>query len=214
AAATRYAQAQAAVTAATNAQTAAQIKLNTATSIAGRLAKGAFGLIGGWAGVATLGVMGLAAAYSYFSNKAEEAKQKLAEQAKVAEKADEELKKLTGNDKAKAVNDLTTAFNTQNEALEKSSRAVGSALIDIENYARGNREVEKISQEARTGTISYTEAIERLNKIKLPTDLYENLKKQAAQYDDNASKASLSAEKLKLFGVEVSLAGNKAQNAA
>ncbi|HHP7001175.1 TPA: tape measure protein, partial [Acinetobacter baumannii] len=99
AAATRYAQAQAAVTAATNAQTAAQIKLNTATSIAGRLAKGAFGLIGGWAGVATLGVMGLAAAYSYFNNKAEEAKQKLAEQAKVAEKADEELKKLTGNDK-------------------------------------------------------------------------------------------------------------------
>ena len=29
--------------------------------------------------------MGLAAAYSYFNNKAEEAKQKLAEQAKVAE---------------------------------------------------------------------------------------------------------------------------------
>ncbi|MCF4956530.1 transglycosylase SLT domain-containing protein, partial [Acinetobacter baumannii] len=80
--------------------------------------------------------------------------------------------------------------------------------------ARGNREVEKISQEARTGTISYTEAIERLNKIKLPADLYENLKKQAAQYDENSSKASLSAEKLKLFGVEVSLAGNKAQNAA
>ncbi|HEC0059485.1 phage tail tape measure protein, partial [Acinetobacter baumannii] len=189
-------------------------KLNTATSIAGRLAKGAFGLIGGWAGVATLGVMGLAAAYSYFNNKAEEAKQKLAEQAKVAEKADEELKKLTGNDKAKAVNDLTTAFNAQNKALEKSSRAVGSALIDIENYARGNREVEKISQEARTGTISYTEAIERLNKIKLPTDLYENLKKQAAQYDDNASKASLSAEKLKLLRVEVKLGGNEAQNAA
>ncbi|RDF52825.1 phage tail tape measure protein, partial [Acinetobacter baumannii] len=199
---------------ATNAQTAAQIKLNTATSIAGRLAKGAFGLIGGWAGVATLGVMGLAAAYSYFNSKAEEAKQKLAEQAKVAEKADEELKKLTGNDKAKAVNDLTTAFNAQNKALEKSSRAVGSALIDIENYARGNREVEKISQEARTGTISYTEAIERLNKIKLPTDLYENLKKQAAQYDDNASKASLSAEKLKLLRVEVKLGGNEAQNAA
>ncbi|EOX9610190.1 tape measure protein, partial [Acinetobacter baumannii] len=171
-------------------------------------------LIGGWAGVATLGVMGLAAAYSYFNNKAEEAKQKLAEQAKVAEKADEELKKLTGNDKAKAINDLTTAFNAQNKALEKSSRAVGSALIDIENYARGNREVEKISQEARTGTISYTEAIERLNKIKLPTDLYENLKKQTAQYDANASKASLSAEKLKLLRVEVKLGGNEAQNAA
>ncbi|MDC5273894.1 tape measure protein [Acinetobacter baumannii] len=214
AAATRYAQAQAAVTAATNAQTSAQLRLNAATSMAGRLAKGAFGLIGGWTGVATLGVMGLAAAYSYFSGKAEEAKQKLAEQAKVAEKADQELKKLTGNDKAKAVNDLTAAFNSQNEALKKSSLAVGSALIDIENYARGNKEVEKISREARTGTISYSEAIERLNKIKLPTDLYENLKKQAAQYDENASKASLSADKLKVLGKEVKLVGNQAQNAA
>ncbi|MDK6033336.1 phage tail tape measure protein, partial [Acinetobacter baumannii] len=44
--------------------------------------------------------------------------------------------------------------------------------------------------------------------------LYENLKKQAAQYDDNASKASLSAEKLKLLRVEVKLGGNEAQNAA
>ena len=58
--------------------------------------------------------------------------------------------------------------------MSKSSLAVGAALIDIENYARGNREVENISQEARKGTISYAEAIERLNKIKLPTDLYEN----------------------------------------
>ncbi|HCD61186.1 MAG TPA: phage tail tape measure protein, partial [Acinetobacter nosocomialis] len=89
-----------------------------------------------------------------------------------------------------------------------------SALIDIENYARGNWEVEKISQEARKGTISYTEAIERLNKIKLPTDLYENLKKQAAQYDQNSVKAAQSADKLKIFGVEVTLTGNKAQNAA
>ncbi|MDC4031672.1 transglycosylase SLT domain-containing protein, partial [Acinetobacter baumannii] len=39
-------------------------------------------------------------------------------------------------------------------------------------------------------------------------------KKQAAQYDDNASKASLSAEKLKLLRVEVKLGGNEAQNAA
>ncbi|MDV7656254.1 hypothetical protein R4614_18860, partial [Acinetobacter baumannii] len=68
--------------------------------------------------------------------------------------------------------------------------------------------------DARTGTISYTEAIERLNKIKLPTDLYENLKKQAAQYDQNSVKAAQSADKLKIFGVEVTLTGNKAQNAA
>ncbi|MBR7713714.1 tape measure protein [Acinetobacter nosocomialis] len=171
------------------------------------------GLLGGPIGIG-ITVASLAAGYLLMRDNTAEANKKLEEQAKVAERTDEALKKLSGNDKAKAVNDLTTAFKAQNEALEKSSFAVGAALIDIENYARGNKEVEKISQDARTGTISYSEAIERLNKIKLPTDLYENLKKQAAQYDENSSKASLSAEKLKIFGVEVSVAGNKAQNAA
>lgn len=171
------------------------------------------GLLGGPVGIG-ITVASLAAGYLLMRDNTAEANKKLEEQARVAEKTDEALKKLAGNDKAKAVDDLTAAFNAQNEALSKSSLAVGAALIDIENYARGNWEVEKISQEARKGTISYAEAIERLNKIKLPTDLYENLKKQAAQYDENSSKANLSAEKLKLFGVEVNLAGNKAQNAA
>ncbi|SSO33449.1 tape measure protein [Acinetobacter nosocomialis] len=171
------------------------------------------GLLGGPVGIG-ITVASLAAGYLLMRDNTAEANKKLEEQAKVAERTDEALKKLAGNDKTKAVNDLIAAFNAQNEALEKSSRSVASALIDIENYARGNWEVEKISQEARKGTISYTEAIERLNKIKLPTDLYENLKKQAAQYDDNASKASLSAEKLKLLRVEVKLGGNEAQNAA
>ncbi|WOQ34635.1 tape measure protein [Acinetobacter baumannii] len=197
-------------TIATTAYSVAQSRLTTVATLGSR----ALGLVGGPIGAITLGITALAAGYMYFQDKAAKATQKLEEQAKVAERTDEALKKLSGNDKAKAVNDLTTAFKAQNEALQKSSFAVGAALIDIENYARGNKEVEKISQDARTGTISYSEAIERLNKIKLPTDLYENLKKQAAQYDENSSKASLSAEKLKIFGVEVSLAGNKAQNAA
>ncbi|MCH7394178.1 tape measure protein [Acinetobacter dispersus] len=214
AAAARYAQAQAAVTVATNAQTAAQGKLAAVSMSFGRLASGAFALVGGPIGAITLGVAGLSAAYSYFNNKAEEANQKLAEQAKVAEETDEQLRKLSGNDKKKAIDDLTTAFEDQNKEVRKSELAVGSALIAIENYTRGNTEVEKVSREARTGVITYTEAVERLNKIKLPTDLYEKLKDQTRQYDENASKASLSATKLKLFGIEVKLVGNQAQNAA
>lgn len=171
------------------------------------------GLLGGPVGIG-ITVASLAAGYLLMRDNTAEANKKLEEQARVAEKTDEALKKLAGNDKTKAVDDLTAAFNAQNEALNKSSLAVGAALIDIENYARGNWEVEKISQEARKGTISYAEAIERLNKIKLPTDLYENLKKQAAQYDQNSVKAAQSADKLKIFGVEVTLTGNKAQNAA
>ncbi len=171
------------------------------------------GVLGGPVGIG-ITVASLAAGYLLMRDNTAEANKKLEEQARVAEKTDEALKKLAGNDKTKAVDDLTAAFNAQNEALSKSSLAVGAALIDIENYARGNREVENISQEARKGTISYAEAIERLNKIKLPTDLYENLKKQAVQYDQNSVKAAQSADKLKIFGVEVTLTGNKAQNAA
>ncbi|EHU1603652.1 tape measure protein [Acinetobacter baumannii] len=197
-------------TIATTAYSAAQAQLTAVATLGSR----ALSLVGGPIGAITLGITALAAGYMYFQDRAAKANQRLEEQAKVAERTDEALKKLTGNDKTKAVNDLTDAFNAQNEALKKSTLSMGSVLIDIENYARGNKEVEKISQAARTGTISYTEAIERLNKIKLPSDLYEKLKKQAAQYDENSSKASLSAEKLKLFGVEVKLAGNKAQNAA
>ncbi|MGQ1342333.1 tape measure protein [Acinetobacter baumannii] len=195
---------------ATDAYTVAQGNLNRVTTLGSR----ALGLVGGWTGVLTLGVMGLAAAYSYFSGKAEEAKQKLAEQAKVAEKADQELKKLTGNDKAKAVNDLTAAFNSQNEALGKSKESVDAVLFAIRAVSVENEKARKVTEDARNGTISYSEAIKRLNQMSIPTDLYDMLKKQVIQYDENASKASLSAEKLKVLGTEVRLTGNQAQNAA
>ncbi|OTN35277.1 tape measure protein [Acinetobacter pittii] len=195
---------------ATDAYTVAQGNLNRVTTLGGR----ALGLVGGWTGVLTLGVMGLAAAYSYFSNKSEEANQKLAEQAKVAEKADEELKKLLGNDKISAVNDLTTAFNSQNDALGKSKESVDAVLFAIRAASVENEKARKVTEDARNGTISYSEAIKRLNQMNIPTDLYDMLKKQVIQYDENASKAGLSAEKLKVLGRETKVAGNAAQNAA
>ncbi|NAR87845.1 tape measure protein, partial [Acinetobacter haemolyticus] len=210
----RYKLASDAVTVSVNAQTAAQLRLNAATSVAGRLAKGAFGLIGGWAGVATLGVTGLAAAYMYMQNRAEKANEKLKEQAQVADKTEKELTKLIGNDKKKAIEDLTSAFENQNKELRKSELAVGSALISIQNYAKGNAEVAKISKEARLGTISYTEAVERLNNVNVPTDLYEKLKETVKLYDQNADGAEKSRKALSLFGVEVKLVGNTSQNAA
>ncbi|BCZ11109.1 hypothetical protein OCUAc17_24840 [Acinetobacter pittii] len=137
AAATRYAQAQAAVTAATNAQTAAQTRLSAASSLVGSIGSRALGLIGGPIGAITLGVSALAATYTYFKGKAEEANRTLAEQAEVANRTAEELKGLKGEAKTKAINDLTTAFKAQNEELKKTEMAVGSALIDIQNYGKG-----------------------------------------------------------------------------
>lgn len=214
AAATRYAQAQAAVTAATNAQTAAQSRLSAASSLVGSIGSRALGLIGGPIGAITLGVSALAATYTYFKGKAEEANRALAEQAEVANRTAEELKGLKGEAKTKAINDLTTAFKAQNEELKKTEMAVGSALIDIQNFGKGNVELTRISNEARLGTISYKEAMEQLAKQKLPPSLRDALKEQIDKYNEAYEKADKTKTAIKLFGIEVTLTGNKAQNAA
>ncbi|MDC4371826.1 tape measure protein [Acinetobacter baumannii] len=214
AAATRYAQAQAAVTAATNAQTAAQTRLSAASSLVGSIGSRALGLIGGPIGAITLGVSALAATYTYFKGKAEEANRTLAEQAEVANRTAEELKGLKGEAKTKAINDLTTAFKAQNEELKKTEMAVGSALIDIQNFGKGNVELTRISNEARLGTISYKDAMEQLIKQKLPPSLRDALKEQIDKYNEAYEKADKTKTAIKLFGIEVTLTGNKAQNAA
>ncbi|WP_269526836.1 tape measure protein [Acinetobacter baumannii] len=214
AAATRYAQAQAAVTAATNVQTAAQTRLSAASSLVGSIGSRALGLIGGPIGAITLGVSALAATYTYFKGKAEEANRTLAEQAEVANRTAEELKGLKGEAKTKAINDLTTAFKAQNEELKKTEMAVGSALIDIQNFGKGNVELTRISNEARLGTISYKEAMEQLAKQKLPPSLRDALKEQIDKYNEAYEKADKTKTAIKLFGIEVTLTGNKAQNAA
>ncbi|AHB92177.1 TPA: tape measure protein [Acinetobacter baumannii] len=214
AAATRYAQAQAAVTAATNAQTAAQTRLSAASSSVGSIGSRALGLIGGPIGAITLGVSALAATYTYFKGKAEEANRTLAEQAEVANRTAEELQGLKGEAKTKAINDLTAAFKAQNEELKKTEMAVGSALIDIQNYGKGNVELTRISNEARLGTISYKEAMEQLAKQKLPPSLRDALKEQIDKYNEAYEKADKTKTAIKLLGIEVTLTGNKAQNAA
>lgn len=206
----RYKLASDAVTQAVIAQTAAQNALNTASSVGSKI----FGLVGGWAGVLTIGVTALAAGYMYMQDRTEKANQKLKEQAEVANQAAEELRKLHGVEKQSAINDMTTALDAQNKALRDAAQAAGSALIDIQNYALGNVEVTKISNEARLGTISYTEALHRLNGMNIPPDLYNALKKQIEGYDQAYFAGVKLVEGLKAVGVEAKLQGNAAQNAA
>ncbi|OCY87988.1 tape measure protein, partial [Acinetobacter pittii] len=206
----RYKIASDAVTQAVIAQTAAQNALNTATSVGSKI----FGLVGGWAGVLTIGVTALAAGYMYMQDRTEKANQKHKEQAEVANQAAEELRKLHGVEKQSAINDMTTALDAQNKALRDAAQAAGSALIDIQNYALGNVEVTKISNEARLGTISYTEALHRLNGMNIPPDLYNALKKQIEGYDQAYFAGVKLVEGLKAVGIEAKLQGNAAQNAA
>ena len=206
----RYKLASDAVTQAVIAQTAAQNALNTATSVGSKI----FGLAGGWAGVLTIGVTALAAGYMYMQDRTEKANQKLKEQAEVANQSEEELRKLHGVEKQSAINDMTAALEAQNKALRDAELAAGAALIDIQNFAQGNVEVTKISNEARLGTISYTEALRRLNGMSIPPDLYNALKKQVEGYDQAYFAGVKLVDGLKAVGIEAKLQGNAAQNAA
>ncbi|MGE9742292.1 tape measure protein [Acinetobacter baumannii] len=206
----RYKIASDAVTQAVIAQTAAQNALNKATSVGSKI----FGLVGGWAGVLTIGVTALAAGYMYMQDRTEKANQKLKEQAEVANQAAEELRKLHGVEKRSAINDMTAALEAQNKALHDAELAAGAALIDIQNFAQGNVEVTKISNEARLGTISYTEALRRLNGMSIPPDLYNALKKQVEGYDQAYFAGVKLVDGLKAVGIEAKLQGNAAQNAA
>jgi tape measure domain-containing protein len=206
----RYKLASDAVTQSIIAQNAAQGALNTSMSVGSR----ALALVGGPIGAITLGVSALAAGYMYLQNRTAEANAKLEEQGKIANKTNEELKKLAGNDKVSAVNDLTAAFNDQNEKLAKSKESIDAVLFAIRAASVENERARKITEDARNGVISYTDAIKLLNNEKIPVDLYNRLKEQADQYDENSNKAANTQRALAALKVEVKLAGNASQNAA
>ena len=197
-------------TAAIATNTAAQNALNASRAIGTRM----LALVGGPIGAITLGVAGLAAGYMYLKNRTAEANAKLEEQGKVAEKTNEELTKLSGNDKKNAVSDLTAAFNAQNAELSKSKESVDAVLFAIRAASVENEKARKVTEDARKGVISYDEAIKRLNQMNIPTDLYDMLKKQVIQYDENSEKAGNSQRTLGALGKVVQLAGNLFQNSA
>ena len=205
---------------ATNAETAALVANSRAAYQKAAASKAAMlssasllGVLGGPVGLG-LTVAGVAASYLLMQDNAEEVNKKLAEQASVADKAASELSKLQGVDRKSAINDLTAAFEAQNKELKNSGFAVSAALIDIQNYEKGNWKVIDVINQANKGTISYSAAIEQLNGMKISPDLYNALKKQVEQYDSNFEKANKSATALGVFGKEVVLTGNAAQNAA
>lgn len=206
-------QVTAELTAAETALATARTRAAAASATSARVGAGLLGILGGPVGLG-LTVAGVAASYLLMRDNAEEVNQKLIKQASVADIAASELSKLHGTERKSAINDLTSAFEAQNKELHKSELAVGSALINIQNYAQGNAEVARISNEARLGTISYTDAVKKLNNLSISPELFNALKDQVAQYDENYIKANKSSDALRVFGKETILAGNAAQNAS
>ncbi|MGU3289103.1 tape measure protein [Acinetobacter radioresistens] len=202
--------ATAAHTAAVEADTLAQNANSAARSRAAKL----FTVLGGWTGVLTIGVAGLAAGYMYLKDRTAEANKKLEEQANVAKKAKDELIALKGLEKDSAINDMTAAFERQNKALAESSSRINMQLNAIEQLYKGNKEIVQVVQDARNGTISMSEAIQRFNELRISKEVYESIKANTAEFEKNAKEATNTKVKLNLFGIEVELSGRKAQTAA
>lgn len=194
-------------TAATAAYTVAQGNLNRVASLGSR----ALSLVGGPIGAITLGITALAAGYMYFQDKADKANKKLEEQATVAKRAKDELLALRGLEKDSAINDMTASFERQNKALAESSSKINIQLNAIAQLYKGNKEIVQVVNEAKDGTISMNEAVKRFNELRINKDIYESVKANTAEFVKNATEATNSKNKLNLFGIEVELAGRKAQ---
>ncbi|MCU4623462.1 tape measure protein [Acinetobacter radioresistens] len=205
----RATAATAAHTAAVEADTLAQDANSAARSRAAKL----FTALGGWTGVLTIGVAGLAAGYMYLKDRTAEANKKLEEQANVAKKAKDELIALKGLEKDSAINDMTAAFERQNKALAESSSRINMQLNAIEQLYKGNKEIVQVVQDARNGTISMSEAIQRFNELRISKEVYESVKANTAEFEKNAKEVTNTKVKLNLFGIEVELSGRKAQTA-
>ena len=192
------------------AQTAVENALNTSRSRSAML----LGLVGGPIGALTIGVAALTAGYMYLKSRTAEANAKLEEQAAVAKKAKDELLALKGLEKDNAVNDMAAAFERQNAALSESSSKINMQLNAIEQLYKGNKEVVQVVQDARNGTISMTEAVQRFNELRISKEVYEAIKANTVEFEKNAKEATNTKSKLNLFGIEVELSGRKAQTAA
>ena len=192
------------------AQTTVENALNASRSRSAML----LGLVGGPIGALTIGVAALTAGYMYLKSRTAEANAKLEEQAAVAKKAKDELLALKGLEKDNAVNDMAAAFERQNAALSESSSKINMQLNAIEQLYKGNKEVVQVVQDARNGTISMTEAVQRFNELRISKEVYESIKANTVEFEKNAKEATNTKSKLNLFGIEVELSGRKAQTAA
>lgn len=215
AASVRYTTAQAALTAATNAQAAAQARLTAATTLFSRVGGAALALVGGPIGVLALAIGGAAFAFSALSKRSEEANQKLLETSRYAKLSADELNNLEGSQKRAAKDDLVKSFDEKNKRLKELSYQFNATVIDMQNYAKGNVEVAKISNDVRLGLISQEEAIKKLNKLDLFTGEQIQKAEDANQkYREQLKVVKEDEKALAVYNKTVKIAGNEAENAA
>lgn len=217
----QQAQINAELTATENALAAARTRATAASSaslaIGGRL----LGILGGPVGLG-LTVATLAGSYLLMRDSGLEANAMLNEQSKYAQKSTEELKSLDSAHKSVAKNDLAQKFKEQNEELDRQARLFANAIGEVAQYnnqmgngAKVSADLYAIQAEVRSGSLSLSEALSRVNQIAMITpEQRAQMVSQIEQYDKLYGTVSENTKAQKALGVEVKVSGNAAQNAS
>ncbi|WP_440599748.1 tape measure protein [Acinetobacter soli] len=217
----QQAQINAELTATENALAAARNRASAASSaslaIGGRL----LGVLGGPVGLG-LTVATLAGSYLLMRDNGLEANAMLNEQSRYAQKSTEELQSLDNAHKSVAKNDLAQKFKEQNEELDRQARLFANAIGEVAQYnnqmgngAKVSADLYAIQAEVRSGSLSLSEALSRVNQIAMITpEQRAQMVSQIEQYNKLYGTVSENAKAQKALGVEVKVSGNAAQNAS
>ncbi|MBP8005299.1 MAG: transglycosylase SLT domain-containing protein [Acinetobacter sp.] len=156
-------------TMATNNYAAAQARLATASLTAGRLARGAFALIGGPIGAITLGVTGLAAAYMFLSNRVEKSTKSFNEQGKTL---DEILSKYQNLDEVKKRSQLraeTESLESLTNQYQEASRKLTALVLNLYRSGEASSDVAKqigqLAMQYKQGKLTAEQLANQLNQL-------------------------------------------------
>lgn len=217
----QQAQINAELTATENALAAARTRANAASAASLGVGSRLLGVLGGPVGLG-LTVATLAGSYLLMRDNGLEANAMLNEQSKYAQKSTEELKSLDSAHKSVAKNDLAQKFKEQNEELDRQARLFANAIGEVAQYnnqmgngAKVSADLYAIQAEVRSGSLSLSEALSRVNQIAMITpEQRAQMVSQIEQYDKLYGTVSENAKVQKALGVEVKVSGNAAQNAS
>lgn len=217
----QQAQINAELTATENALAAARTRATAASSASLALGSRLLSVLGGPVGLG-LTVATLAGSYLLMRDSGLEANAMLNEQSKYAQKSTEELKSLDSAHKSVAKNDLAQKFKEQNEELDRQARLFANAIGEVAQYnnqmgngAKVSADLYAIQAEVRSGSLSLSEALSRVNQIAMITpEQRAQMVSQIEQYDKLYGTLSENTKAQKALGVEVKVSGNAAQNAS
>lgn len=215
--AARYNAALAAMAGLSGRAATSQLALGAAT----RGASAFMGVLGGPVGlVATIGLT--AASYLILRDNADASNVALETSAKYAGITASQFKNLSDAQKDVAKSELEDAFKTQNEQLEIQSNQFSALTRNIifaakqqGIYSKNSGEFIDIQRGVEQGTLSYTEVIERLNKLDFMTvEQKKQLLDAVTAYNNQYAEVTKTNEGLKVFGEQSKIAGSAAQNSA